>query len=410
MSRKAKWQWTIGLTCFRLMAVVALLILTAQLADAQAPLWANRDRLLDSYAKFKGMQDRDAVWNWMNPVRRGVFLTITHNLWHHYLRYPDIRYIVNEESECSPAETDCTSGCNARCLVEKECWSGSSCEYVSGYECWQKGLCYSVQMPAEGAYAEKLIDHVDGLYAVLDGGDPYGRGSCGGENNNRIFVSLDEIGISAIRNIYPLFLPGIKSSGDRNQHGDFKGRRDTIHGQPRAQFHYFLWDHEAKPINRREMSAVFDPWAMEVDIDYNWIHDSNPLCTYSGDLGLDDYRDKWGETHKPNPWWPVEYHYTPGGYLGNKIFKYGVVDAWTYTRETAPNRYAAIFGTGFAAAGNQVHFVRDAMNQVLNVAPVYESEVQINVLVPNLVGTVHVYVTDASGRRSNTETITVNPQ
>jgi hypothetical protein len=395
------------------MAVVALLILTAQLADAQAPLWANRDRLLDSYAQHKGMQDRHEVWEWMNSVRRGVFLTITHNLWHHYLMFPESKYYVRYDSDCSSAGDDCSDRCLVRCLPgDPFCPDLDHCMQMSGYECAQAGKCDLIESPRDGIYAEKLIDHVDGVYAVLDGGDPYGRGSCGGENNNRIFFSLDERGIAAVRNIYPIFLPGIKQSGDRGgPHWPFNGSRETIHGQPRGQLHYFLWDWDAISLDgRREMSGVFDPWAMEVDIDYNWIHDSNPLCTYSGDLGLDDYRDKWGETHKPNPWWPVEYHYTPGGYLGNKILKDGVVDAWTYTRETTPNRYASIFGSGFAAAGNQVHFVRDALNQVLHVTPVYESEVQINVLVPNLVGTIHVYVTDATGRRSNTETITVNPQ
>jgi hypothetical protein len=278
--------------------------------------------------------------------------------------------------------------------------------------CEQLGQCDRIEPLREGPYAEKLIDHVDDVYAVLDGGDPYGRGSCGGVNNNRIFFSLDGAGIFALRNITLGFLPGIKQSGDwGGPHSPFNGSRETIHGQPRGQFQYFLWDHDAVPLaGRREVGQVYDPWAVEMDIDYNWKHDSNPLCTYGGDLGLDDYRDKWGETHRPNPWWPVEYQYSPGGCQGNRIYPKGIVDAWTWEPKTSPGRYVAIFGDGFASAGNRVHFVRDALNQVLEVSPLYESPGQINVQVPNLPGKIFIFLTDSQGRRSNTETILVESE
>ncbi len=400
-----------GVVAALLLLLIAIFALSA-VVSAQAPLWASRDRLLDRYVERKGMVDRCEVWNSMNPVSRGVFLTTTHNMWQQYLVRADERYATNAENSCEPMGTDCTGRCMAACTNEHVCADPGACIPMGGYLCWQNKQCDLQTLPREGYWASKLIDHVDKVYAVLDGGDPNGVGECGGENNNRIFFSLDSTGIFALRNITMGYLPGLKTSGDLGgPHEPFDGSRDTEHGQPRPQWHYFLRDDDGKSkclAGRRGVGDVCNPWVVEMDIDYNnpW-HDSNPLCTYTGDLGMEDYRSVWGEGHRPDPWWPVEYEYAPGDCTGYRISE--IIDAETRTFKISPNRVAVIKGSGFAAEGNKVFFVRDALTSAGSVEPISQSGSEIRVRTPELMGDLYVYLVDGVGRHSNTARISVSP-
>jgi hypothetical protein len=351
----------------------------APAALAQAPLWATRDRLLDSYAAERGLADRCDAWRFVtNPAnnrggaetRKYVFLTITHNLWLPYVRD------VDRLTRTRPT----------------------------------------------AAHQERLADHVEALYGVLDDASE----SCSGLGNNRLYGRFSALGEEAVRD---LGSRGIGMYGPMNwrasrdwggPHAPFTGSRESDRGGPRAQIHYFNFDADARPINRREVERVTNGRAFEFDLDYNWLHDSNPVCTYSGRRGYDRYRSTWGE---PAGGAPVEYEYQPGGCAGTTIGPGGAVDAWTYERETTRGRFVAIFGTGFDGGGtetgtgrNAVYFVQAnplaASPSVIAAEVIYDSAGQINVKVPESLrpsverGPAYVYVI-ANGRRSNTESIAI---
>ena len=282
-----------------------------------APLWANRDRLLDLYGKSLAARGklpegagRCEAWASMGEVQRGVFLTISHVYWlsHVQSRVPTETYTTSD-NPCVPPGTSCDDACEMRHPDFDGCYQGSK------DTCVKIGQCSSVELERTGPYLDKMVDHIDDMYAVLDGGEPGATGSCGGMNNNRMYVSFDDVGIYAIRNITQgLFGSGgvsWRTSKDiAGPHHPFNGSRDTTRGQPRPQNHYFLHDSDAVTMNRRGVEGILDSAIVETDIDYNWKHDSNPECRYGGDLGRDDYRSVWGE------WagWPAtELDYEPGG-------------------------------------------------------------------------------------------------
>lgn len=282
-----------------------------------APLSTNRDRLLDLYAKSLASRDKlpgDAgrceAWAAMGQVERGVFLTISHLYWltHVHSRTPMETYTTSE-NPCVPPGTSCDEGCELRHPEMDGCYQGAK------DTCVNLGQCHQNELERTGPYLDKMIDHIDDVYAVLDGGQSGGVGSCGGIENNRMYVSFDDMGIYAIRNItLGLFGSGgvaWRTSKDiAGPHKPFNGSRDTTRGQPRPQNHYFLHDANAVTMARRGVEGIFDPAIVETDIDYNWKHDSNPECSYGGDLGRDDYRSVWGE----GAGWPtVELDYEPGG-------------------------------------------------------------------------------------------------
>lgn len=347
----------------------AALAAAAASAIAQQPLAATRDRLLDTYAQARGLPDRCAVWQWMTSpaanaggaeTRKYVFLTTTHNLWLPFVQPAG-------GGRVSPAQQ------------------------------------------------ERLSDHIVRIDAVRDDGGS----RCGGGEDNRLFGRFSQTGIDAVRNLgvgsaFGMFGPmNWRQSGDAaGPHKPFTGSRESDRARPRAQLHYFRFDRDAKVLARPEVEAVLDPRAFEIDLDYNWLHDSNPTCTYSGTVGHQRYRNLWGE---PAGYPAVEFDYQPGGCGSARIGAGGVVDAWSYAPATTTERYVSIFGVGFdgdvavwfhqAERGSGA--IRAHAAQVL-----YVSANQINVKVPPalapsaVVGPAYVHVV-AGGRRTGFEAIRI---
>lgn len=392
-------------------------------ALAQEPLWATRDRWLDTYASERGFADRCAAWKYVtNPAnnrggaetRKYVFLTISHNLSLPYVLDTDRVYTSNTRNRCEPIGANCDNGCRAPATAS----ASSACLFQSAAACSAGGFCdVRAGGRSSAAQQQRLSDHVESIYGVMDDAS----NSCSSLGNNRLYGRLTVRGIEAVRDLgvrgVGMYGPmSWRSSRDLGgPHAPFTGSRESDRSGPRAQIHYFLHDGEARAIGRREVETVVHPRAFEIDLDYNWLHDSNPVCTYSGKKGYDRYRSTWGEGAG---WTPVEYDYSPGGCAGTRIGAGGAVDGWTWQRETSADRYVALFGAGFEPihGGNQVFFVQanPASMSPLAIAAevVYDSAGQINAKVPlglrasTAAGPAYVYVI-SNGRRSNTESITI---
>jgi hypothetical protein len=154
------------------------------------------------------------------------------------------------------------------------------------------------------------LDHVNAVYSIAGGHGPNagsGTGDCGGGDNNRLFMSMDHqlwlaLGLAnatsgSVGNPGPLVDPWNnrawgESSDIAGPHDPFNVSDETAYGSPRGQVHFwlprmnpertaFLTPLEpASPgqVWRPGVEGVSDPYLLEMDQDYNWLHDSNPLC------------------------------------------------------------------------------------------------------------------------------------
>lgn len=177
-----------------------------------------------------------------------------------------------------------------------------------------------------GADGSAALDHVTALYRVVGGegaADPE-PGSCGGGEFNRMIVSMDgqlhaalvaandnegdegENGAFDLADIPPD--TSWRDSGDAaGPHEPFDLSDETDEGAPRGQLHYFrdpASPQASSPLGRLDLEDVVDPFALEMDHDYDCAHNSNPLCEYTfygplcfpqgTQLGADIYTDNYG--------------------------------------------------------------------------------------------------------------------
>lgn len=140
-----------------------------------------------------------------------------------------------------------------------------------------------------------VLAHVEGVHAVLGGG-PDGD-SCGGAENNRLFLSTDaylharmvETWDDAGAILDDDGAPWVHTQDAAGPHDPFDASIETDadlhctllfeHGDsepPTAQAHFFVADPVA--VSRGEIALPADPHMLEIDQDYNCIHDSNPTC------------------------------------------------------------------------------------------------------------------------------------
>ncbi len=247
---------TAGLDAFDAIAEIDALVLDAAPVDGgapRAPIDAARDRLLATYlarldarpdvVQSNGLRGADvsdvcALWSAMPPSSQSVFLTITARL-------------------------------------------GGS------------------RLGADGA---SVIDHVTTLHRVAGGGDESATdiGSCGGGENNRVFVSIDatlHAALVAGHDREGAALPsGARDVDDviaesfwrdtqdlAGPHHPFTISLETEGGTPRGQVHFFRdpMSTEARaPLERTDVEDLVDGYALEIDQDYDCVHASNPLCEY----------------------------------------------------------------------------------------------------------------------------------
>jgi hypothetical protein len=178
-----------------------------------------------------------------------------------------------------------------------------------------------------GVDGTHMLDHVTKLYRLTGGQgatatDP---GSCGGGEYNRMMMSMDttlqaslvaanvhqgalEMGVYDIADI-PLASPWRDSHDLGGPHAPFDLSDETNAGGPRGQVQYFQSPTTSmvaiQPLGRLDLETLIDPYALEMDQDYDCAHNSNPSCTYvlygplcapeTSAVGIDIYTAAYGD-------------------------------------------------------------------------------------------------------------------
>ncbi|MBI1945126.1 MAG: hypothetical protein HYS27_05490 [Deltaproteobacteria bacterium] len=131
---------------------------------------------------------------------------------------------------------------------------------------------------------------------------------CGDREFNRAYLSLDDALIAAFRDDA---LPSWRDTRDlAGPHAPFTASSETELGQPRGQAHFFAADDDAVALDRPGVEGVLDAHALELDLDFNLLHESAPTCEYGGESGLSRYQALWGEHGAGGD---AELTYVPGG-------------------------------------------------------------------------------------------------
>jgi hypothetical protein len=156
-------------------------------------------------------------------------------------------------------------------------------------------LTARLQSSTLGSDGHSMLSHVTRVYRFVGGDGATGRnsGSCGGAEANRMFFSVDRVLHAALVEAHDSGRPATLRDGDsfwRNTH-DLAGPHAPFDGSdetdtsfaPRGQVQFFRSPTSAlarSPLRRKDLESLVDPFVVEMDQDYNCVHDSNPLCTY----------------------------------------------------------------------------------------------------------------------------------
>ncbi len=338
----------------------------------------NRNRALDTFAQRRGVPDRCALWPMMTIVEKGVFLTHTDMLGHRScLENADVPPAQMGNGTCSPSSCNCSDSQPCSCPV------GSA----------------------------MALDHVFSIRAV-NGSDLTcctGVNCCNGDGEwHRTYFSADDRLIAYLRDLHA-GLPEWAASNDfKGPHAPFTQSSETVPGSPRGQSHFWSTDAEASTLQRNGVVGVFDPHIVELDNDYNIIHDSSPEGFYSSTYGRAEYKRNWN--------WPSDPGHNrgdglPTSFAGNgapaNISELDGDDTWSphctsavVTGVTAPGGVHAggltrIEGSGFLAAGNIVNIRTRTMAVALAAkSPLLISEAEGHLLVqlPKDIGTGEAFV------------------
>ena len=252
---------------------------------------ANLNRLFETW-RARNASDTDACTAWrqrLDSSQRMVFLTITHRL---------------TTSRLAPVSVS------------------PNAVYYPLYEAY---------VPDD----RTPLDHMNAVYAIAGGHGPVpgsGTGECGGSDNNRLFLSMDHqlwlaFGLAnatsgSSGNPGPLLDPGNnrawrESSDFLGPHDPFNASDETSYGSPRGQVHFWaprtnpertaylipLEPASTGPVSRRGVEGVSDPYLIEMDQDYNFVHDSNPLCS--------DFLEDYIENHGSSGPEPININWEP---------------------------------------------------------------------------------------------------
>lgn len=152
------------------------------------------------------------------------------------------------------------------------------------------------------ADGSSMLDHVTTAYRIVGGEDASAidPGSCGGAEFNRVIVSIDPVlhaaliaanehegePVAGVRDLADIPAGGYwRNSEDlAGPHEPFTLSDETEDGAPRGQVHYFRDPASAvanSPLGRLDVEDLVDPYALEMDQDYDCVHSSNPLCEYT---------------------------------------------------------------------------------------------------------------------------------
>jgi hypothetical protein len=143
------------------------------------------------------------------------------------------------------------------------------------------------------------LDHITKLYRAVGGEaataeDP---GSCGGGEYNRMIMQFDlalhtaSLAANNDKGATPYDIADIPSGGfwrDSHDlggpHAPFDLSDETNDGAPRGQTQYFkdpTSTAATSPLGREDLTTLVDPYAVEMDQDYDCTHNSNPGCSYT---------------------------------------------------------------------------------------------------------------------------------
>ncbi|HEY4118552.1 MAG TPA: hypothetical protein VGM56_11890 [Byssovorax sp.] len=155
-----------------------------------------------------------------------------------------------------------------------------------------------------GVDGSSMLAHVTTVYRIAGGEDATAAdpGSCGGGEYNRMIMSMDAelhaSQIAANQHQGARQASGLYDIADAAPHGTFwRDSQDiggphapfdlsdeTDQGAPRGQTQYFEDPASAvanAPLGRQDLTTLVDPYALEMDQDYDCVHNSNPSCSYT---------------------------------------------------------------------------------------------------------------------------------
>jgi len=147
-----------------------------------------------------------------------------------------------------------------------------------------------------------MLSHIVKIYRVTggQGATATNAGSCGGGEYNRMIMSMDahlhtsQLAANAHQGAlqpngkYDISdIPTTSYWRDSHDlggpHSPFDLSDETNQGAPRGQTQYFSDPTSTlanSPLMRMDLMTLVDPYAVEMDQDYDCVHNSNPLCTY----------------------------------------------------------------------------------------------------------------------------------
>ena len=179
-----------------------------------------------------------------------------------------------------------------------------------------------------GSDGSAMLSHVVALYRAVGGQNASATdpGSCGGGEYNRMILSMDatlhatlvaandDKGAAGAGGVFDLAdVPADNTRFWRDSHdvggphAPFDLSDETQDGAPRGQVQYFRDPSSAAanaPLGRMDLATLVDPLALEMDQDYDCVHNSNPACSYvtygplcapeASKLGVDLYESNYG--------------------------------------------------------------------------------------------------------------------
>jgi hypothetical protein len=171
-----------------------------------------------------------------------------------------------------------------------------------------------------------MLSHVVKVYRIVggEGATATDPGSCGGGEFNRMIMSMDPVLQAAQRAASDH--KGAKQSDGKydisdapagtfwrdshdlgGAHAPFDISDETDQGAPRGQTQYFADPTSSlakSPLGRQDLATLVDPFALEMDQDYDCVHASNPSCSYvtygpacfpeASKSGIDLFTSKYG--------------------------------------------------------------------------------------------------------------------
>jgi len=188
----------------------------------------------------------------------------------------------------------------------------SGANVTSAADVWQKldpssrdvflTLTARLQGSKLGTDLSSMLSHVVRIYRIAggQGATATSAGSCGGGEYNRMIMSMDATlqaaqlaanqhqGAMQANGRYDI-ADVVASSYWRNSHdlggphSPFDLSDETNSGAPRGQTQYFSDPTSTlaeSPLGRQDLASLVDPYALEMDQDYDCVHNSNPDCTY----------------------------------------------------------------------------------------------------------------------------------